>query len=521
MAKSKNPLVSVIVPVYNVEKYIYKCLASIFNQTYKNLEIIVVNDGSPGDIIEIVSGFQKKHKNIVLVNLNENVGLFRARIAGIQRATGKYIVHIDGDDTVGIEYVERLEAALVETVTIASNFGAFNTELKDGITGVLVEDDEQWFKKIEEMILSPDKRQQIATNAYNEAVAYRTTVSTGRVFAQWLQQRFAKNVAFVIPSSEISGGVNVVLKHADILRDHGYDVTIINYVAEKMYTAQSRRLNGYNEVLAFKTVVEQLFDEMVATLWATVSFVRGLPNVKTKTYFVQSFETSFLHPGDKNRLIANSTYCYEDIKYTTMSLWCKKWLKEDYGQNALYASNGLWGERYSYEKRDFSGRKVRILIEGDSSSEHKRVDESFRIANKLDPDSFEISYLSYNAEPKDWYRVDNKYMKIPYSEAGRIYQDHDLLIKSSELESFSYPPLEMMATGGLSVLARNGGNEEYVVDGVNAIYYQEGDIDGAIETIKDIVNDMNRFNDIANAGRRTAESRDWDVIKKEVINLYE
>lgn len=115
MVKSRNPLVSVIVPVYNVEKYIEKCLASITNQTYENIEIIVVNDGSPGNIVEIVSELQKKHKNIVFVNLDKNVGLFRARIAGMQKAAGEYIINIDGDDSVGIDYVEKLVNRAVET----------------------------------------------------------------------------------------------------------------------------------------------------------------------------------------------------------------------------------------------------------------------------------------------------------------------------------------------------------------------------------------------------------------------
>lgn len=113
--KSKNPLVSVIVPVYNVEKYIEKCLASIIGQTYTNIEIIVVNDGSPGNIVDIVSDLRKKHKNIVFVNLDKNVGLFRARIAGMQKATGDYIINIDGDDSVGIDYVEKLVSRAVET----------------------------------------------------------------------------------------------------------------------------------------------------------------------------------------------------------------------------------------------------------------------------------------------------------------------------------------------------------------------------------------------------------------------
>src|SRR5690606_16357181 len=104
--------------------------------------------------------------------------------------------------------------------------------------------------------------------------------------------------------------------------------------------------------------------------------------------------------------------------------------------------------------RDWSNRKIKVLIEGDSASEYKRVDESFEIANQLDRKRFEVSYLSYNAEPKEWYKVDNVYIKVPYDEVGKIYADHDILIKSSILESFSYPPLEMMATGGAVVLVK-------------------------------------------------------------------
>ncbi|MBQ8822356.1 MAG: glycosyltransferase [Lachnospiraceae bacterium] len=90
-------LVSVIIPIYNVEKYIEKCLDSVLGQTWQNLEIICVNDGTPDGSMEIVERKSKEDSRIVVVN-QENGGLSRARNAGIAKATGKYIYFLDSDD---------------------------------------------------------------------------------------------------------------------------------------------------------------------------------------------------------------------------------------------------------------------------------------------------------------------------------------------------------------------------------------------------------------------------------------
>lgn len=95
------PKVSVIVPVYNVEKYITKCLNSLINQTLDDLEIIVVNDGSKDGSEEIIKEFKKSHKNIIYVK-KENGGLSSARNFGLLYATGEYIAFLDSDD-----YVDR------------------------------------------------------------------------------------------------------------------------------------------------------------------------------------------------------------------------------------------------------------------------------------------------------------------------------------------------------------------------------------------------------------------------------
>lgn len=86
---NKEPMVSVIVPIYNVEKYLKRCIDSILNQTYKNLEIILVDDGSPDKCPEICDEYAKKDDRIIVIH-NNNGGVSSARNAGLDIAKGKY-----------------------------------------------------------------------------------------------------------------------------------------------------------------------------------------------------------------------------------------------------------------------------------------------------------------------------------------------------------------------------------------------------------------------------------------------
>lgn len=106
-----NSLISVIVPIYNVEDYISKCIESIINQTYKNLEIILVNDGSKDKSFDISLEYEKKDERIKLYT-KENGGLSDARNYGLDRATGKYVAFIDSDDFVDLLMFETMINAI-------------------------------------------------------------------------------------------------------------------------------------------------------------------------------------------------------------------------------------------------------------------------------------------------------------------------------------------------------------------------------------------------------------------------
>ena len=102
-----TPLISIIVPIYNVELYLRRCLDSVLNQTYTNLEIILVDDGSPDGCPQICDEYAAKDKRIIVIHKG-NGGLSTARNAGLDICKGEYISFIDSDDWVSEKYIETL-----------------------------------------------------------------------------------------------------------------------------------------------------------------------------------------------------------------------------------------------------------------------------------------------------------------------------------------------------------------------------------------------------------------------------
>ena len=121
--------ITVIVPVYNVEDYLDKCLDSVIKQTYKNIEIIVVNDGSTDNSGEICQEYAQKDNRITYVE-QENGGLSDARNAGLERMTGSYVTFVDSDDWIEQDYVEVLYNKLTEYQADVSvgNYYSYNED---------------------------------------------------------------------------------------------------------------------------------------------------------------------------------------------------------------------------------------------------------------------------------------------------------------------------------------------------------------------------------------------------------
>ena len=100
-----NPKISVIVPIYNVEKYLEKCISSLLDQSFTDFELILVNDGSPDNCGKICDKFKEKDSRITVLHL-ENGGVCRARNKGMELATGDFYVFVDSDDWVEKDYLK-------------------------------------------------------------------------------------------------------------------------------------------------------------------------------------------------------------------------------------------------------------------------------------------------------------------------------------------------------------------------------------------------------------------------------
>ena len=413
-----------------------------------------------------------------------------------------------------------VEAALVKVPTVASNFGAFQQVILHNETGLLCSNNKEWYLSLKTLIKNKHLRKIIGENAYNACNYKYNTIYTGRKLANYINSFANKHIGFFLPSLQISGGIYVILKHASILQDNGWDVDLILPDCNmNLYEFEGHQ---FNIISLINSTISVQYDVIVATLYITLFDILNYYRTKRHIYLVQGYETDFYLYGSYFRGVAEKTYSVPFcVEYITISKWCEKWLWKKYRKKPRYAPNGIDFDKYNFHRRELKEKKIKILIEGDCSSYYKNIDESFKIVEKLDENKFEIWYLSNNGRPKDWYKIDKFFNKVSHEEVKLIYEESDILLKSSLLESFSYPPLEMMATGGYCIVVPNGGNREYLMDGENCLFYKSGEIDSAINCIKRLIDDEQLQNYLYKNGLETAKKRDWKNFHNDIIDLYD
>ncbi|NJX15155.1 glycosyltransferase family 2 protein [Tamlana crocina] len=106
-----KPLISIIIPVFNSQEHLEKCLSSILNQTFKDFEIIIINDGSTDNSLSICESFEKNHNNIKIYSQN-NAGVSIARNNGLDKASGSYICFVDSDDWLDEKFLENFDYSI-------------------------------------------------------------------------------------------------------------------------------------------------------------------------------------------------------------------------------------------------------------------------------------------------------------------------------------------------------------------------------------------------------------------------
>lgn len=127
-----NPLISVIIPIYKVELYLEKCVESVLVQSYKNIELILVDDGSPDTCPSICDAFVKSDNRVKVIH-KENGGLSDARNAGLKVASGDFVIFLDGDDFwEGINCLENIRKSIIQTNSDIILFGCKDYHVSTG-----------------------------------------------------------------------------------------------------------------------------------------------------------------------------------------------------------------------------------------------------------------------------------------------------------------------------------------------------------------------------------------------------
>lgn len=170
--KNNTPLVSVIIPVFNTEKYLKECLDSVFNQTYKNIEVIIINDCSTDGSLNIISDFRNKYKNIIFINNKHNLGLSTSRNNGIDMSNGDYISFVDSDDILHKDFINyMIQNVLDNNCDMGiSDYTSFES--------LIIDNDKNGKKKANGYIVNQNDIWKITS----EADLIKKTVSWGKIY---------------------------------------------------------------------------------------------------------------------------------------------------------------------------------------------------------------------------------------------------------------------------------------------------------------------------------------------------
>lgn len=140
--------VSIIIPVYNAEKFIEKGIKSVLNQTYKNVELLLINDGSKDNSLSIIKKWEKKYPNIIKVYSHKNMGVGKTRNKGLDCATGEYICFIDADDYIDCDFIETLVNQIGKNDIIVSGYRQVDENGNLNFTQCLKEDEWSKFRQV-------------------------------------------------------------------------------------------------------------------------------------------------------------------------------------------------------------------------------------------------------------------------------------------------------------------------------------------------------------------------------------
>ena len=314
-----DSLISVIVPIYNVEKYLDRCVNSIINQTYKNLEIILVDDGSPDNCPQMCDDYAKKDSRIRVVH-KENGGLSDARNAGMKVATGEYVSFIDSDDYVSLDFYETLlqtmidnDSDIVECSVVKfyedNNFDEYSDDLKVTNYDTLY--------ALDGLISESPFKQHVWNKLYKSSVALDIPYAVGKLNEDefWTYQVFGKAKKV----TRINQTMYYYFQRGSSIMGNGYNIRRLDALEGKMNRQAYIEKNF--PTLATKAKVD-LYGSCMFAYQSVLKFMSG--NDKKKAgKIIRDYKNRCKLTTDEINSITDSSRKYYKLAKFNFYLCCK------------------------------------------------------------------------------------------------------------------------------------------------------------------------------------------------------
>jgi glycosyltransferase involved in cell wall biosynthesis len=560
------PLVSFVIPIYDRVDVLRVTVNSALAQTQQVFEVILVTDGSPAQTMAVVEEFRNNPLVRIFSFPTSSGNAVRGRNKGILEAKGKYIAFLDSDDIAAPDRLEVCLPILESGVDVV--YGGWRALLDgsreiDGLvngqevyspdcdlsmlekvcvpcqstvmvrrevllnTGFLKhkmeyrEDHELWlrlayngakFKSVPHVLTD------LRLHAGNNELNFKDNDGHWETLLKEEYRRkgpVPKKIAFLLAGLGISGGAAVVLKHVSLLIEEGHDAFVIDlggYGDIQWFGNPAIRVYTINDI--YQCGVDNI-DMLFATFWTTVEWLEKI-QAKRKLYLVQSDERLFY---DDYLLKERVEQTYKkDIEYVGIAQWIVDFLRLEFGHSPVYLPNGLDPALFYPDSplQEKNPTRLRVLIEGPISVPFKGMADAYAAVSGLDCD---LWIVSSDGMPEPHWQYERFFQKVKQEDMRRIYSSCDILLKMSKIESFAYPPLEAMACGCTVVIMDVNGGIEYAVDGVNVLKIGKGDIQGARQAVKSLLDDDSLRNKLRQAGFDTVQNWTWDPAKKVLAEL--
>lgn len=256
-------MVSIIIPIYNVEKYLNQCLESIFNQTFKNIEVIIVDDGSTDNSHKIVKKFKEKYSNIIYLS-QSNRGVSAARNLGLKYASGKYVLFVDPDDYLDLTMIEKMYKKIISTnsdIVICGYKAIYDDTIEGSDKDVIfnrISDKEYTGIDVGNMMLEGSVRGFLWDKLFNKIHLnkYKFILEEGRYVQDWypvfIQVVNAKKISFInepLYKYRQRGTSTVNKKTEKLLNDYIYATSnILDYIETKNLKINKKNINKFKVI---------------------------------------------------------------------------------------------------------------------------------------------------------------------------------------------------------------------------------------------------------------------------------